>query len=65
MKTVMILFATMLLFAIHITDKKHGRSLVAGNNADGNIYHQTPNARRNATWHITLLVDELNIPKEI
>lgn len=45
----MILFATMLLSAIRITDKKHGCSFVAGNNSDGHIYHSTPNARRNAT----------------
>ena len=33
-----------------ITDLKHGLSLVAGDNYDGKIYHQSPNGRSNAEW---------------
>jgi len=33
-----------------ISDARHNRSLVAGNNADNHVYHQEPLGRRNAQW---------------
>ena len=34
----------------YIVDAKHGRSIVAGDNYDGHIYHQDPRDRPNAKW---------------
>lgn len=33
-----------------INDAKHNKSLAAGDNYDGNVYHQSPNDRYNAKW---------------
>ncbi|WP_232662525.1 hypothetical protein [Pseudonocardia sp. TRM90224] len=39
---------------VHFVDRKHGRALVAGDQADGNLYHQPPGDRRNALWSLEL-----------
>ena len=36
----------------YIVDAKHGRSIVAGDNYDGRIYHQDPRDRSNAKWRL-------------
>lgn len=41
-----------------ITDRKHGKSLVAGDVADNNIYLQSPNNRLNAYWTFTATKDK-------
>lgn len=35
----------------YIQDTKHGKFLVAGDNFDGNVYHQEHHGRPNAVWH--------------
>ena len=36
----------------YIVDAKHGRSIVAGDTYDGNVYHQDPTDRPNAKWEL-------------
>jgi hypothetical protein len=38
-------------------DKKHNKALIAGDNYDGNIYHQDPGTRLNAEWVLTMVAD--------
>lgn len=42
----------------YIVDAKHGRSLVAGNRYDGNVYHQDPTDRPNAKWVLETIEGE-------
>jgi len=42
------------VFYYRIKDKKHGKYIVAGDKADGHVYHQDAGTRLNAMWAVTM-----------
>jgi hypothetical protein len=44
-----------------ITDSKHGKAIVAGDDYDNHVYHQDPNGRPNAEWLIYPVPGKKNV----